>query len=664
MSVDPLESFLDNLEQSRLLNAGQFAAAREHIAQQGSALTAQQLARWLIERTWLTRWQAKMLLSGRKTLILGKYRLLDQLGQGGMGAVFRAQQEGLGRIVALKVMSRQLLKDKGAVARFHREIQAAAALTHPNIVAAYDADRVGGTHFLVMEYVAGRTLDEIARQRGQLPIDEACEYIRQAAVGLQHAHERGMIHRDIKPANLLVARDDGGGPLVKILDMGLARFSSELSEEGGLTRTGQIMGTPDYIAPEQARNTKNADIRSDIFSLGCSLFRLLAGELPFPGDTVMAKLMARGMHDARRIGTLRPEVPPALDTIVAQMLARDPAERFSTPVEVAAALAPFAGAAGGGRAISVTHPAAEDRPVGAFPAPDADLFERTSRVDPALDELFRQLAVDADLFEPQLDAIHETSRIGTATAETSLVAPEPSVTPAAQPKTGRSARIESQRRQERRRLAAGGAIAALVIAVFVAVSIWYRAGETVLIVDLPESEREGDVIEIDGVKRALPKTGELRFPGRPGRRIIRLSRTGYLPTAEELNLERGEVRTFRPDWRPTEETARRLALADLRRRVEQHASRDAHAAETQALRSEILALARARFGTADERSCLDLLPQLAWPADMLLRDGIPRDTLIAAGDGNPDAVPAEVVGILGDNRLKHWGAVWRVAWTN
>ncbi len=238
-------------------------------------------------------------------------------------------------------MAAKLINDEQAVARFHREMEAVAALDHLHVVAAFDADQTEGTHFLVMEYVEGESLAALLKRDNRLPVATACEYVRQAALGLAHAHERGMAHRDIKPANLLLARTAEGQPLVKILDMGLARFTVERGEETEPTSTGQVMGTPDYIAPEQARSTKRADIRSDIYSLGCTLFRCLTGQLPFDGESVMEKLMARAMGDAPPLRQYLPEAPAALEAVVARMLAGDPAARYQTPTEVANALAPF-----------------------------------------------------------------------------------------------------------------------------------------------------------------------------------------------------------------------------------------------------------------------------------------------------------------------------------
>ncbi|MEZ6071715.1 MAG: PQQ-binding-like beta-propeller repeat protein [Pirellulales bacterium] len=216
-------------------------------------------------------------------------------------------------------------------------------LNHRNIITAHDADRVGNTHFLVMEFVDGCDLNRWLRTMGPLPVSAAAEFIMQTAEGLRHADRRHLVHRDIKPVNLLLTWDhEEDQPVVKILDMGLARFISETQEDGGITRVGQLIGTPDYIAPEAAKNFTEADIRADIFSLGCAFFRLLTGRLPFAGNNAMEKLMARATEDAPDVSSLRPEVPAELAAIVAKMLARNPDDRYQSPKELIAALKPYA----------------------------------------------------------------------------------------------------------------------------------------------------------------------------------------------------------------------------------------------------------------------------------------------------------------------------------
>jgi serine/threonine protein kinase len=266
-----------------------------------------------------------------------RYRIVGVLGAGGMGAVYKARHIVMDRLVALKVIGNKLTDNPAAIERFHREARAAAQLTHSNIVAAYDADQAGGTHFLVMEFVEGVSLAKQVQDGGPLPVHEACICARQAALGLQHAFEKGMVHRDIKPHNLMWTPNGW----VKILDFGLARFVSESQGADGLTHEGALMGTLDYLAPEQAEDAHSADIRADLYSLGCTLYFLLTGQPPFPGGSVRHKLDAH-LHDPPRpVHDLRPDVPPELSQIVEQMLAKKPQDRYQTPAEVAQALVPF-----------------------------------------------------------------------------------------------------------------------------------------------------------------------------------------------------------------------------------------------------------------------------------------------------------------------------------
>ncbi len=268
-----------------------------------------------------------------------RYRVLAAIGTGGMGTVYRAEHRLMDRPVALKVIRTDLLGSEALVERFRREVKSAARLaSHPNIVAAYDAEQAGETHMLVMEFVEGTDLARLVDRRGPLPIGEACEYVRQAALGLQHAFEDGMVHRDIKPQNLM--RTTRGQ--VKILDFGLARFASEVGSHAGMTADGMILGSADYIAPEQIDDPHAADIRADVYSLGCTLYFLLAGFPPFPDRSLIQKLMAHSKRTPRPLPELRADVPPALAQVVERMMAKDPARRFQTPDEAVQALAPFA----------------------------------------------------------------------------------------------------------------------------------------------------------------------------------------------------------------------------------------------------------------------------------------------------------------------------------
>src|SRR5262249_20947400 len=263
--------------------------------------------------------------------------ILGKLGRGGMGAVFKARHTELGKTVALKML-RSESPDEVTLARFKNEIRAVGRLDHPNIVVAHDAGDSGGTHFLVMEYVDGIDLGRLVESAGPLPPADACELIRQAAVGLQHAYERGLVHRDIKPSNLMLARDGR----VRVLDLGLARSFGEAPAET-LTSHGMILGTADYLAPEQWEHPHDADTRADIYSLGCTLYHLLAGKAPF-ADTTYRTVFGK-MHAHVRIPPpikeYCPQLPAGLSEVLGRMLAKDPSDRFATPQEVAAALEPF-----------------------------------------------------------------------------------------------------------------------------------------------------------------------------------------------------------------------------------------------------------------------------------------------------------------------------------
>jgi hypothetical protein len=254
-----------------------------------------------------------------------------------MGTVFKAEHLFMERVVALKIIRRDLTDRPAAVERFRQEVKAAARLVHPHIVTAYDAEQAGDLHFLVMEFVEGKSLDRLLAQDSPIAISQACDWIQQAALGLQHAWEQGMVHRDIKPANLLLTP----GGQVKILDFGLARFANEAASRAGLTPEGSMLGTPDYMAPEQADAAGNADIRADIYSLGCTLYHLLAGEPPFPEGAPLHKLLFHRSRQPTLLTEVRGDVPAKLAQVVQRMLAKDPAKRYQAPAEVARELAPF-----------------------------------------------------------------------------------------------------------------------------------------------------------------------------------------------------------------------------------------------------------------------------------------------------------------------------------
>lgn len=261
--------FLTLLKKSGLLSPAQWNVALEVAVRhdQSESLCAE-----LVRLGLLTTWQSTQLLKGQTGFVLQHYRLLEAIGRGGMGHVFKAVDGRDASIVAIKVMSRKLSANPHLVNRFKREIRASSLLNNPHIVRTLDAGRVGKVDFMVMEYVHGDQLDSILARVPQIPIPMVCEVIRHAALGLQHAHERKMVHRDIKPGNLMIDWSAEGQGTVKIMDMGLVRLSEDTEEHTSVTRAGQVMGTPDYMSPEQGWNTATVDIRSDIYSLGCTFF--------------------------------------------------------------------------------------------------------------------------------------------------------------------------------------------------------------------------------------------------------------------------------------------------------------------------------------------------------------------------------------------------------
>jgi serine/threonine protein kinase len=268
------------------------------------------------------------------------YEILRELGHGGMGTVYLALNRLMGRHEVLKVVSSHLMNRRGVLDRFQGEIRNAGRLHHTNIVTAYSATRIGESIVFAMEYVEGLDLAKLVKAKGALPVSNACNYVHQAALGLQYAHELGMVHRDIKPCNLMLARQ-GNRAVIKVLDFGLAKVRSEGAVDGGLTHEGQMLGTPDYIAPEQIRDARDADIRADIYSLGCTLYHLLTGGPPFQATSLYEILQAHHSMDALPLNLARPEVPVELAVVVSKMMAKEPERRFQTPREVAQALQPF-----------------------------------------------------------------------------------------------------------------------------------------------------------------------------------------------------------------------------------------------------------------------------------------------------------------------------------
>lgn len=333
-----VSSFLELVERSGLLEKAALEACCADIEKQGPLPeNPRALADLMIRGGVLTNFQAEKLLVGRWRgfLIAGKYRLLERLGAGGMGAVYLCEHVLMGRRVALKVLPIAQAADQASLARFYREARAVARLDHPNIVRAHDVDHEDKLHFIVLEFVDGVNLHDFVKKNGVLPPERAAHYIRQASLGLQHAHDAGLVHRDIKPGNLLLDRQG----VVRLLDMGLARFFDD--DGGTFTREyeqGYSIGTADYMAPEQTHDHR-VDIRADIYSLGGSLYYLLVGKSPFQDGTVSQKMIWHQVRQPKPVRQLRPEIPQALATVLERMMAKEPSRRYQVPAEAAQALA-------------------------------------------------------------------------------------------------------------------------------------------------------------------------------------------------------------------------------------------------------------------------------------------------------------------------------------
>ena len=331
-----LLQLIERLTRSGLLTAEEVAAFEASLPPEKRPQTAQDLARELILADRLTRFQAEAVYRGHlKGLVMGNYVVLDRIGAGGMGEVLKAHHRRMDRIVALKVLPQKAMQSEGAVKRFYREVKAAARLNHPNIVTAFDADEVEGIHYLVMEFVDGQDLARIVKQHGPMSVDQAVECVVQAAKGLEYAHGEGVIHRDIKPGNLLLDRKG----TVKVLDMGLARIDMAGADEPErLTASEQVMGTCDYMAPEQAEDTHAADHRADIYSLGCTFYRLLTGTPPYKGDSLIKILLSHREAPIPSLCEARQDVPEALNAVYQKMLAKAPEDRYQSMGEVVEAL--------------------------------------------------------------------------------------------------------------------------------------------------------------------------------------------------------------------------------------------------------------------------------------------------------------------------------------
>ena len=365
--------FCGLLARSRLLPATEVDALHEKWAggAAGGDADVDGFRRFLVAGRYLTEYQAALVQRGRADgFFVGGYVILDRIGKGRSAGVYRAVHSS-GQVIALKVLPASKARNPQVLARFQREGRLLTQLNHPNIVRAYQLGAAGSVHYIAMEYLEGETLDEVLARRKQLPAPEAARVVYQALQGLQHLYERRMVHRDLKPANLMAVPAPGPGQpdttlgaTIKILDIGLGRelFDEDAAGPGdpAVTADGAILGTPDYLAPEQARDARGADVRADVYALGCVLYHLLAGRPPFVEKSVMATMVKHATEPVPPVTQFAPAVPPGMLVVMSRMLAKDPAGRYQTPGEAAAALRPSLPADAPGASDSKVLPAFEE----------------------------------------------------------------------------------------------------------------------------------------------------------------------------------------------------------------------------------------------------------------------------------------------------------------
>jgi serine/threonine protein kinase/WD40 repeat protein len=616
--VNELLGFLRQVRQSRLLTEAQWDRLQQTVSDERLRSPAGIVSR-LVAQGDITPWQGEMLLAGKRSFQLGKYRLEDLLGTGASGTVFLARQTGLERLVAVKVLAPEMVRDRQLVARFQRETQSLAAVTSPHLVTAFDAESHGALHYLVMEYVPGEDLGQVLRREGRLSVPLACECVRQALLGLQTAAEAGLVHRDLKPGNLLLSRSpETDGPVVRVLDFGLAKFRAEVarrrqparvpaSTDQELTHDGALLGTPDYMSPEQARETLSADIRSDIYSLGCTLYRLLTGDAPFPGERTRAQILARA-PGAERDRIQRGDIPAPLRPVLAKFLAVDPQERYQTPRDAARALAPFAHGA--------RLPDTQDQTP---PSWEPTHATRPGEPPDQLEDFFRRLELSGESAAEDLGRRRDVS-----------------------PAWSRAWRAVREWRRPLFR--ASLALAALLAGMWLA--------RPSLTIELPPNvDVQGEIQDSSRVWQVSElnheAAGQLRiFPG-SGRVWGELRREGFEPVPLEVELGWFQWKVVRPDWQPTAEAQRRARVAGV---IDQLAATVSGQPEEQSLQAAQRLLGQIR-GTPEVR---DLARALArWPVPVDTLRGPAEWSAQLGGVGLGDAA-REVVQVLGSGERQAW----------
>jgi len=559
------EQFVQNLDDLEIMSADEVRAFWAVEADGNELPDSQKLAGKLYRAGKLTKYQAVRVYQNKhQGLLLGNYLILDQLGRGGMGEVFKARHRRMKRLVAVKVLSPSVTQSEQSRRRFQREVEAAAKLVHPNIVTAFDADMHKGIHFLVMEYVDGKDLGVWLKKNGPFTVSQSMDCIIQAARGLQFAHEAGVIHRDIKPQNMLL---DGNG-CIKILDMGLVSLDETEDEDSSedLTQNNQIMGSVDYMSPEQAEDVSSVDLRADIYGLGCTLFRLLTGKPPYPADKLIEKLVAHRQRPIPSLLDFCPDVSPELDKVFQRMIAKNREQRQASMQEVIQDLERCQNMESPGTHLGQSATVAavnESAPISGFEVNYSE--EEQVDADSAMLRFVQSLEeynpVDTNIEDDEsilLESINDAvTNHGTAGDHGSLPSREATVQKDGDSETMPELRVRRDRPTELSRQWKGRKwvkilqLIAIVAIIGLSVFGWYLTRQPQLVIQWAPENRPGVMVILNNqVLEGIPSTNPLRINVQAGTNSLEIRRRGFQWIEKRIEVGKGERVKVTLEWVP------------------------------------------------------------------------------------------------------------------